>query len=189
MDDRTHHHHTHTHGGRTHVHASVDHLANELGNSTRLAIRLDSTLMAKLGVEADAIVRVATNRGRSILARLDAPFEGDAGTGVIRLDRFVRQALKAHLNESVEVETAEIGTAKRIELNPAVDVTMAHDLVPHIKKYLAASRMPAPPTRFRTSRTARASSRRPLRSSSTITTAICRKAPSMSRSRTSVAST
>ena len=90
MDDRTHH-HTHSHGGRTHVHASVDHLANELGNSTRLAIRLDSTLMAKLGVAADAIVRVATERGRSILARLDPPFETDAGTGVIRLDRFVRR--------------------------------------------------------------------------------------------------
>src|SRR5439155_13526288 len=141
MDDRTH--HTHTHGGRTHVHASVDHLANELGNSTRLAIRLDGALMDTLGVKADAIVRVATERGRSILARLDPPFDGDASTGVIRLDRFVRQALKAHLNEQVEVEAAEIGTAKRIELNPAVDVTMAHDLVPHIKKVLAASRTPA----------------------------------------------
>jgi transitional endoplasmic reticulum ATPase len=144
MDDRTHHHHhDHAHGGRTHVHASVDHLANELGNSTRLAIRLDSALMEKLGVAADAIVRVATERGRSILARLDPPFESDAGNGVIRLDRFVRQALKAHLNESVEVEVADIGTAKRIELNPAVDVTMAHDLVPHIKQCLVASRTPA----------------------------------------------
>src|SRR5215467_9882062 len=143
MDDRTHHHHTHTRGARTHVHASVDHLANELGNSTRLAIRLDSALMGKLGIATDAIVRVATERGRSILARLDPPFENDSGTGVIRLDRFVRQALKAHLNESVEVEAADIGTAKRIELNPAVDVTMAHDLVPHIKKVLAASRTPA----------------------------------------------
>jgi transitional endoplasmic reticulum ATPase len=144
MDDRTHHHHhDHAHGGRTHVHASVDHLANELGNSTRLAIRLDSALMEKLGVAADVIVRVATERGRSILARLDPPFESDAGNGVIRLDRFVRQALKAHLNESVEVEVADIGTAKRIELNPAVDVTMAHDLVPHIKQCLVASRTPA----------------------------------------------
>jgi transitional endoplasmic reticulum ATPase len=143
MDDRTHHHHTHGHGGRTHVHASVDHLANELGNSTRLAIRLDSALMEKLGVAADATVRVATERGRSILARLDPPFESDAGTGVIRLDRFVRQALKAHLNESVEVEVADIGAVKRIELNPAVDVTMAHDLVPHIKQCLVASRTPA----------------------------------------------
>jgi transitional endoplasmic reticulum ATPase len=143
MDDRTHHHHTHTHGGRSHVHASVDHLANELANSTRLAIRLDSALMEKLGVAADSIVRIATERGRSILARLDTPFETDAGTGVIRLDRFVRQALKAHLNESVEVEVADIGAVKRIELNPAVDVTMAHDLVPHLKKCLAESRTPA----------------------------------------------
>jgi len=144
MDDRTHHHQgARSHGGRTHVHASVDHLANELGSSTRLAIRLDAALMEKLGVAADAIVRLATERGRSILARLDPPFDTDNGTGVARLDRFVRQALKAHLNESIEVETAAIGPLKRIELNPAVDVTMAHDLVPHIKTYLAASRTPA----------------------------------------------
>src|SRR5690348_4893608 len=118
MDDRTHtRDHAHSHGGRIHVHASVDHLANELGNSTRLAIRLDGALMEKLGVAADAIVRVATERGRSVLVRLDAPFDADLGTGVIRLDRFVRQALKAHLNESVEIETATIGPLKRIELN------------------------------------------------------------------------
>ena len=96
--------------------------------------------MEKLGVAADSIVRVATERGRSILVRLDAAFDGDRNIGVIRLDRFVRQALKAHLNESVEIEPAEVGPVKRIELNPAVDVTMAHDLVPHIKKVLAASR-------------------------------------------------
>src|SRR6476646_9070150 len=142
MDDLTHHHH-HGHGARMHVHASVDHLANELGNCTRLAIRLDRAMMDKLGVPADAVVRVATERGRSILARLDPPFEADDGTGVVRLDRFVRQALKAHLNESVEIEAAEIGAVKRIELNPAVDVTMAHDLVPHIKKCLIAARTPA----------------------------------------------
>jgi transitional endoplasmic reticulum ATPase len=144
MNDHTQHHHgAHGHGGRVHVHASVDHLANEFGNSARLLIRLDAALMEKLGAGADSIVRVATERGRSILARLDAPVENDRGTGIIRLDRFVRQALKAHLNESVEVETAGAGPVKRIELNPAVDVSMAHDLLPHIKNVLAASRTPA----------------------------------------------
>jgi transitional endoplasmic reticulum ATPase len=143
MVDVIHHHAAHGHGARPHVHASVDHLANEFANSTRLAIRLDSALMRTLGVAEDAIVRVATDRGRSVLARLDPPFPADADTGIVRLDRFVRQALKAHLNESVEIEAAEIGTVKRIELNPAVDVTMAHDLVPHIKKILVASRTPA----------------------------------------------
>ena len=72
MDDRTDHPHGHSHDGRVaHVHASVDHLANEFANSTRLAIRLDPTLMQKLGLAAGATVRIATERGRSILARLD----------------------------------------------------------------------------------------------------------------------
>ncbi len=135
MDDHTHQHDAHGHGGRLHVHASVDHLASGSGPSARLAIRLDSALMEALGVNADAILRVATERGRSILVRLDAPLDADRGTDVVRLDRFVRQALKAHLNETVEIEPADVGKAERIELNPAVDVSMAHDLVPHIKTH------------------------------------------------------
>jgi transitional endoplasmic reticulum ATPase len=133
----------HAHGGRAHVHASVDHLAGTAGASARLGIRLDSALMHKLGVAADAVIRVATERGRSILARLDAPLEADSGTGIVRLDRFVRQALKAHLNESVEIESAPAAAVKRIELLPAVDVSMAHDLVPYLKRVLAENRTPA----------------------------------------------
>ncbi len=144
MDDRTTHHHgAHGHGARPHVHASVDHLANEFGNSARLAVRLDAILMEKLGVRPDGIVRVATDRGRSILVRLDPPVDEDRNSGVVRLDRFVRQALKAHLNEQVEVETAEPVPVKRIELNPAVDVSMAHDLVPHLKKVMVENHTPA----------------------------------------------
>src|SRR4051812_5756537 len=144
MDDRTHpHSHAHGHGGRIHVHASVDHLANEFANSTRLLIRLEPVLMDKLGVHADDVVRIATERGRSVLVRLDKPHEEDRGSGVVRLDRFVRQAIKAHLNEQIEIEASPIGSAKRVELNPAVDVTMAHDLVPHIKKMLIEARTPA----------------------------------------------
>src|SRR5271169_671540 len=108
-----------TQGGRIHVHASVDHLANDLGKAARLGVRLDAALMQQLGLSVDQAVRVATDRGRSIVAWLDAPLEGDSATGVVRLDRFERQALKAHLNESVEVEKADIGPVKRIELLPA----------------------------------------------------------------------
>ena len=126
MDDRTHQHGAHSHGGRVHVHASVDHLASQTGQSARLAIRLDGALMESLGVAPDALVRVATDRG----------------SGVVRLDRFVRQALKAHLNETVDIEKAEARPVQRVELNPAVDVSMAHDLVPHIKKVLCEARTP-----------------------------------------------
>jgi transitional endoplasmic reticulum ATPase len=99
--------------------------------------------MHRLGVAADAVVRVATERGRSILARLDAPLEADSGAGIVRLDRFVRQALKAHLNESVEIESAPAAPVKRIGLLPAVDVSMAHDLVPYLKRVLVENRTPA----------------------------------------------
>ncbi len=76
MDDRTHQHGAHSHGGRLHAHATVDHLASDTGQSARLAIRLDAALMATLGVAADAIVRLATDRGRSMLVRLDPPIGG-----------------------------------------------------------------------------------------------------------------
>src|SRR5688572_17672534 len=142
MDERTPHHGAHSHGGRVHVHASVDHLASDTGQSARLAIRLDGALMEALGAAADAIVRLATDRGRSILVRLDPPLDADRGTGTVRLDRFVRQALKAHLNESVDIENADARPVQRVELNPAVDVSMAHDLVPHIKKVLCEARTP-----------------------------------------------
>jgi transitional endoplasmic reticulum ATPase len=143
MDDIRHSHDVHAAGGIPHVHASVDHLANEFGNSARLAIRLDGALMQRLGLAADAFVRVATDRGRSIIVRLDPPLDQDRDSGVARLDRFVRQALKAHLNEEIEIEKAELGPAKRIELRPAVDVSLAHDLTPHLKSVMVQNRTPA----------------------------------------------
>jgi transitional endoplasmic reticulum ATPase len=143
-DMDTPHHGAHTHGGgRLHVHASVDHLVSAGGASARLLIRLDEALMEKLALAADAVVRVATDRGRSILARLDQPLATDRGSSIVRLDRFARQALKAHLNETVEIESAPVTPVKRIELLPAVDVSMAHDLVPHLKQVLVESRTPA----------------------------------------------
>jgi transitional endoplasmic reticulum ATPase len=143
MDELTHSHGGQAQGGIPHVHATVDHLANEFGNSARLAIRLDAALMQKLDLTIDSTARIATDRGRSIIVRLDPPLDGDLDSGVVRLDRFVRQALKAHLNEEVEVEKAELGPAKRIELRPAVDVSLAHDLTPHIKQTLVENRTPA----------------------------------------------
>ena len=126
-----------------HVHATVDHLANDRANGNRLLVLLDEALMRRLGLATDDIVRIATERGRSMLARLDAPIADDVDTGIVRLDRLLRQALKAHLNEEVEIKPAKIGPAKRVELTPAVDVSTAHDIVPHLKRVLVESRTPA----------------------------------------------
>jgi transitional endoplasmic reticulum ATPase len=125
-----------------HVHASVDHLASDITSAARLLVRLDGALMASLGVLPGDVVRIGTERGRSLLVRLDAPDAADGGRGVVRLDRFARQALKAHLNDEVEIEAAPVTVASRVELVPAIDVSRAHDLLPHLARMLAAARTP-----------------------------------------------
>ena len=135
--------HAHGHGASAHVHATVDHLANDRANGCRMLVVLDAALMHALGAAPGDVVRIATERGRSVLARLDAPIPADEKSGVVRMDRLVRQALKAHLNEEVEIEPAKLGPAKRVELTPAVDVSTAHDIVPHLKRAMVDARTPA----------------------------------------------
>lgn len=132
----------HEHGRRSHVHATVDHLASDASSAPRLLVRLDRDAMERLGASAGDVVRLATERGRSMLARLDAPDAGDRGSGRVRLDRFVRQALKAHLNEELAIERAEPAAAARVELLPAIDVSTAHGIVPHLAATLARCRTP-----------------------------------------------
>jgi transitional endoplasmic reticulum ATPase len=129
--------HDHAHTGIPHVHATVDNLAGAATAGARQRIQLDATLMQQLGLSAGDTVRVATERGRSVVARLDPPaVDGHGETA--RMDRFLRQALKARLNESVEIEPIQLGPAKRVELLPAADVSTAHDLIPHLTALLSA---------------------------------------------------
>ena len=133
--------HGHAHGAGHHVHATVEHLANEYAAGSRLLVHLDPALMQRGGLAAGDVVRISTERGRSLLVRLAEPAPG-IDEGVVRLDRFTRQALKAHLNESVSLEPAKLGPAKKVELVPAIDVSTAHDLPQHLKKVLVESRTP-----------------------------------------------
>ena len=142
MNESHHHHDADAHGKLAHVHATVDHLSKDLNTSARLGVRLDEKLVESLGAAVGDTIRIATERGRSIIARLEKSMPDDAGTGILRLDRFVRQALKAHLNESVEIEPIGLKAAARVELLPAIDVSTAHDLKPHLKKVLTDSRTP-----------------------------------------------
>jgi transitional endoplasmic reticulum ATPase len=133
--------HSHDHGS-SHVHATIDHLASEQASSLSLLVRLDRALMGNLNAAEGSLVRLSTDRGRSLVARLSKPLSQEEGAGTIRLDRFARQALKAHLNEPIEIERAVETTATSVVLRPAVDVSMAHDLVPHLKRCLIEARTP-----------------------------------------------
>ena len=135
--------HAHGQGAGSHVHATVDHLANDRANGSRMLVQLDDALMRKLGLAVDGVARITTERGRSVLARLDSPIPAGEHPGAVRMDRLVRQALKAHLNDEVEIRPEQPGPAKRVELTPAVDVSTAHEIVPHLKRAMVESRTPA----------------------------------------------
>jgi transitional endoplasmic reticulum ATPase len=123
--------------------ATVDHLTSLPGAGPQLLVKLDQVLMRQHSLKHDDLVRIRTERGRSLIARLDSKGnEGGLGASTIRLDRFSRRALKAHLNEAVTIEPVELKPIKRVELTPAVDVSTAHNLVPHIKRILIESRTP-----------------------------------------------
>jgi transitional endoplasmic reticulum ATPase len=130
----------HAHG-TGHFHAAVDRWPGELPPGARCLALFDSVTLARHNLKDDEVVRIATERGRSVLARVVAG-EEPGGDGIVRLDRFVRQALKAHLNEEVEIEKAQPKPVRKVELVPAVDVATAHDLVDHLKKVLVESRSP-----------------------------------------------
>jgi transitional endoplasmic reticulum ATPase len=138
-DDR--HHQVHTHPRRR-FKATVDHLSNDYGSSSKLLISIDSKLMHQSGLHPDDCVRVATERGRSVLVRVGQPVSEDDGRGVVRMDRFLRQALKAHLNGTIEVEPVDLKPVPRIELTPAIDVSTAHELIPHLRKVMSENRTP-----------------------------------------------
>ncbi len=130
------------HDRTSHVHATIDHLAIDAASAARMLVRLDRSLMDTLGVAAGDVVRIGTERGRSLLVRLDTASDADVDRGVVRLDRFARQALKAHLNDDVEIEAAPVTVAPRVKLVAAIDVSRAHDLVPHLQRTLAAAATP-----------------------------------------------
>ena len=132
--------HIHGHGG--HVHAVVDHLASDEIHKPTLRVALDPVLMHNLHLHVDDLVLVTTDRGRSLLGRVQAPDATLKDTRIIRLDRFARQSLKAHLNEDVRLEKAEPRELDRIVLRPGVDVSLAHDLAPHVRSILQECRTP-----------------------------------------------
>ena len=143
-DDHSHgheHHHVHTHPRRR-FRATVDHLSNDYASSSKLLISIDNKLMHESGLVVDDFVRIATERGRSVLVRVGPPMSEDSGRGIVRMDRFLRQALKAHLNGTIDVEPADLKPVPRIEITPAIDVSTAHDLIPHLRKVMSENRTP-----------------------------------------------
>ena len=118
----------------------VDRLDADFTYSTGLA-RIDKKVMEREGLTVDDYLFLTSLRGREVIVRLKEPLPEDDGTGIIRLERFTKQALKAKLNEKVEAKKIIPPPVKKIILIPAVDVSLAHNLLSHIKKVCAENKI------------------------------------------------
>ena len=134
--------HKHGKDDHAHAHATVDHLASDEIHKPLVHVEIDPALMETLGAVAGDLLLVTTDRGRTLLGRAIVSGQLAHGSGVIRLDRFGRQSIKAHLNEEVKIERAQERVIDRLVLRPGADVSLAHDLAPHIREVLAECRTP-----------------------------------------------
>ncbi|SOD94668.1 AAA family ATPase [Blastococcus haudaquaticus] len=101
---------------------------------------------ATLGAAEGDVVRIATERGRSVLCRVSGPVD-EPGAGGVRIDRFTRQALKAYPHEQVTLERVEPAPARELALVPGLDMSQRFDpqLVPALRRLLTEQRVAVRP--------------------------------------------
>ncbi|MCH8267691.1 MAG: AAA family ATPase [Acidobacteria bacterium] len=118
----------------------VERATVDSGANSRALAQVSAETARALGAAAGQAVRLLSERACSTVARLEV--KSGLQKNSIHLDRHIRRALKAHLNDPVQVEPVELNTLSMLELTPAVDVSTAHDLIPHIRATLHASQVP-----------------------------------------------
>lgn len=128
-----------------HIKVSVDRLKSELTNdASRSLVHVDPAVMTKHGLKVGDVVRISTSTSKyPIPARLGEPDEQDNGLGLIRLDRFLRSATKAKINEQVEIQpVADLPALTSVTLMPPIDVSTAHHLNHHLLHALMDNQTP-----------------------------------------------
>ena len=122
--------------------AVVDRSVVESETSARCLAYLDPAAMEILGVAVGDPLEIGTELGRRAVARLGEPQESDRGSGVLRLDRFARQTLKARMNDRVDVRPVALEPAERVVVAAPVDVSRAHGLKEHLRDLFTRNATP-----------------------------------------------
>ena len=99
--------------------------------------------MAEAHIGIDDIVEICSRSGRKTLAKVAKPLPEDAGTRAIRLDRYLREAIKVSLKEGVQVERIVAPAARRVCFKPLIGVSLpARELENQLRDFLAANSLP-----------------------------------------------
>lgn len=124
---------------------SVERLKSELTNvASKSLAHIDPAVMEAHGLQVGAVIKISTDFTRHpIPARIGECYDEDRGSGVIRLDRFLRTALKAKINQEVEVHVVSlVPELASVTLMPPIDVSTAHHLNDHLQQSFIANRTP-----------------------------------------------
>lgn len=127
------------------IQVTVDRLKSELTNeASKALVHLDPALMEEHGIRAGDVVNISTPMSRTpIPGRIGEPYPEDRGTRILRMDRFMRSATKAKINQSIEITKVEfVPVLESVTLMPPIDVSTAHHLVEHLSESLIENLVP-----------------------------------------------
>jgi transitional endoplasmic reticulum ATPase len=124
---------------------TAERLKSELTNvASRSLVHIDPQVLESKNLAAGTVVRIGGVQSKyAVPARVGEPYEADRGSRVIRLDRFVRAATKAKINQEVEVSVlGEVPALESVTLMPPIDVSTAHHLIEHLRESFIKNRTP-----------------------------------------------
>jgi transitional endoplasmic reticulum ATPase len=128
-----------------HIKFTVDRVRSELNNvASKSLVYLDPAAMGKYRLRVGEVVLLSSETSKyPIPARIGDPEEKDRGSGVIRLDRFLRTSTKAKINQQIEIQTtAAVPALESVTLLPPIDVSTAHNLIEHLRQGLLTNETP-----------------------------------------------
>ena len=104
---------------------------------------IDSFAMAKAGIGTHDIIEIRSHSGRNVLAKVANPLAEDANRGTIRIDRYMREAIKVALREEVHVERIAAQPVSRVSLMPLMDISLSvQELKAHLQNTLSSDSLP-----------------------------------------------
>ncbi len=104
---------------------------------------LDPSAMAEANLAVDDIVEIRSHYGRKTLAKVATPFPEDSKKRSIRLDRYLREAIKVSLKDGVHVERRVTQPASRVCLKPLIAVSLSlRQLENHLRETLSMDSLP-----------------------------------------------
>ncbi|MFQ5852749.1 MAG: AAA family ATPase [Candidatus Binatia bacterium] len=104
---------------------------------------LDPSAMAEANISTGDIVEIRSHSGRKALAKVATPSPDDAKKGTIRLDRYLREAIKVSLKDRVHVERSVTQPASRVCLKPLMSISLSvRQLESHLQDTFTTDSLP-----------------------------------------------